>query len=59
MTQKNWEVIVEQDPETGDLILPLPADFLKQAGLMEGDDVEWIDNKDGTFTITKSNSTSK
>jgi hypothetical protein len=61
MSQKknNWEVIVEEDPETGELILPLPEDFLQKAGLKEGDEIEWIDNKDGTFTITKaSNSNS-
>ena len=58
MSQKNWEVTVQEDPETGELILPLPENFLLQAGLKEGDEVDWIDNKDGTFTITKSSNSS-
>ena len=53
MSQKNWEIVVEEDPENGDLILPLPEDFLKQVGWKEGDELEWIDNGDGTWQIAK------
>jgi hypothetical protein len=51
MTQ--WTITTEEDPETGDIILPLPDDLLKQAGWVEGDTLEWIDNKDGTWTLQK------
>jgi hypothetical protein len=51
MTQ--WTVTIEEDPETGDLILPLPQDFLDQQGWKEGDVLNWIDNKDGTWSLVK------
>lgn len=49
----NWTVTVEEDPETGDLLLPLPQDFLDMQGWKEGDELEWIDNKDGSWSISK------
>jgi hypothetical protein len=48
-----WTVTVEEDPETGDLILPLPQDMLDLQGWVEGDTLDWIDNKDGTWCIQK------
>lgn len=51
MTQ--WTVTVEEDPETGDIVLPLPQDMLDQVGWVEGDTLDWIDNKDGTWSIQK------
>jgi hypothetical protein len=51
----NWTIIVEEDPETGDLLLPFPDDFLSMQGWKEGDTLEWIDNTDGTWTIKKVN----
>jgi len=50
-----WTITVEEDPETGDYILPFPEDFLKEAGWQEGDTLEWIDNTDGSWTIKKIN----
>jgi hypothetical protein len=52
-TKTSWTVSVEEDPVTGDLILPLPEDFLALQGWVEGDTLEWIDNKDGTWCIQK------
>jgi len=51
---KRWTVITEQDPDTGDLLLPLPEDLLEAAGFSEGDDIEWTDNGDGSYTLSKS-----
>jgi hypothetical protein len=48
-----WSITVEEDPATGDLILPLPEDFLKQAGWTEGDTLEWIDKEDGSWILQK------
>lgn len=31
----NWTVTVEEDPDTGDLILPLPQDMLNLQGWVE------------------------
>ena len=47
---------IEKDPETGDLMLVFPEDFLEQLKEMKweiGDTVEWIDNQDGTWSIKK------
>lgn len=35
-----YEVITQEDPETGDIIIPLPLPLLKSLGWKEGDDVE-------------------
>ena len=50
-----WIVTVEEDPETGELILPLPEDMLQLQGWVEGDTLEWIDNNDGSWTLQKVN----
>jgi hypothetical protein len=50
---KNWIVTIEEDPETGDAILPFPPEMLKQVGWKEGDELDWIDNSDGTWSIQK------
>jgi len=52
MTQ--WTVIVEEaNDSSGDLVMPLPQDMLDQVGWVEGDTLEWIDNKDGSWSIQK------
>ena len=55
MSQKKnaWEITLEEDPETGELILPLPKELLEQEGWEEGDELDWIDNGDGTWQIVK------
>jgi 5,10-methylenetetrahydrofolate reductase len=47
---------VEEDPETGALMLVFPEDFLEQLKELKweiGDTVEWVDNQDGTWSIKK------
>jgi hypothetical protein len=53
MTNKTWTINLEEDPETGDLILPLTPDILEQTGWKTGDSIDWIDNKDGSWTMKK------
>jgi hypothetical protein len=53
MANKSWTVNLEEDPETGDLILPLNDDILEETGWQTGDSIEWIDNKDGSWTMKK------
>jgi hypothetical protein len=48
-----WTVTVEEDPETGDLILPLPQDLLDMQGWLEGDTLDWTDEGNGSWTIKK------
>jgi hypothetical protein len=53
METLKWTVTAEEDPETKDVVLPLPEDLLKKVGWVEGDVLEWIDNKDGSWSIEK------
>ena len=49
----SWTLIVEEDPETGDGILTFPEDLLESAGWKEGDIIQWIDLKDGSWQLKK------
>ena len=52
MTQ--WAVTVEDAEDgSGDLVLPLPQELLDLQGWVEGDVLNWIDNKDGTWCLQK------
>lgn len=53
MTQKRWTVTLETDAETGDLVLPFTPDMLAQVGWDFGDIIQWKDNNDGSWTLTK------
>ena len=53
MANKTWTIELEEDPETGDLILQLNDDILEGTGWQTGDSIEWIDNKDGSWTMKK------
>ncbi len=53
MSKNSWTITVEEDPETGELLLPLPADLLVMQGWIEGDTLEWHDNGDGSWSLTK------
>ena len=48
-----YTITLEEDPETGDVILPLPDELLEEAGWKEGDTIKFTDNKNGTFSMTK------
>jgi bifunctional DNA-binding transcriptional regulator/antitoxin component of YhaV-PrlF toxin-antitoxin module len=54
-----WTIIVEEDKETGELLLPFSDELLEQVGWKIGDTIEWIDNKDGTWTMRKKNEITK
>jgi hypothetical protein len=53
MVNKTWTISLEEDPETGDLILPLNDEILEGTGWKTGDTIDWIDNKDGSWTMKK------
>ena len=38
-----------------DGVLTFPDEFLEELGWKEGDMLQWIDNKDGSFSLVKSN----
>ena len=56
LIDKSWTVTLEEDPETGDLILPFTEEILKEVGWQEGDVLEWIDNKNGSWSLVKKDS---
>jgi hypothetical protein len=48
-----WTVQVEEDPETGQLLLPFPADLLSQMGWSEGTELFWEDKGNNSFSLTE------
>ena len=36
-----YEVITQEDPDTGDLMLPIPQKLLDELGWREGDEIEF------------------
>ena len=49
-----WTITVEEaDDGSGDLVLPLTDEIMASAGWQIGDTLEWIDNKNGTWSIKK------
>ena len=43
---QRYEVITQEDPETGDLLIPLPPHLLADMGWKEGDELDFqIDDK--------------
>lgn len=53
MGNKTWTVSVEEDEQTGDLILPLSDEILEECGLAVGDSIKWVDRGDGSWAIEK------
>lgn len=46
-----YEVITQEDPDTGDLILPLPQELLEKMGWKVGDQLEWLQESNGAWAI--------
>ena len=53
LAPKKWIVTVESDPETGDLILPLPEELLKIQGWQPDDVLNWNDEGNGSWSLSK------
>jgi hypothetical protein len=53
LSANKWIITVEYDNDSGDYILPLPPELLAQTGWQSGDVLNWHDNQDGTWTISK------
>lgn len=47
-----WQLPVEMDP-SGEYFVTFPDDLLEAANLKEGDEIKWVDNGDGSYTIRK------
>ena len=51
---KRYEVITQEDPDTGDLILPIPPELLEQMGWKEGDDLDITVDENGHIILKRS-----
>jgi hypothetical protein len=49
----SYEVITQEDPETGDLLVPLPQELLDKMGWREGDEIEWKIDTQGRWVLSK------
>jgi hypothetical protein len=45
---------VQLDAETGEHMLEFPDDLMTEVGWEIGDSITWTDNKNGSFTLSKS-----
>ena len=53
-----WTRTIIEDPDRqGEFMLDLGDELCREAGWKVGDTLEWIDNKDGTWTLRKKNIT--
>jgi hypothetical protein len=56
MANKSWSLLTEEDPDDPEnLILTFPPDLLESMGWKSGDTLEWKDNNDGSWSLTKKN----
>ena len=53
MTNQRYTVVLEFDEESGECILPLPDEIISELNWKSGDAIQWIDNKDGSWTLRK------
>jgi len=55
--KKKWVLPVEEakdaDTDETEYFVSFPQDLLEAAKLKEGDEIKWVDNGDGTYTIHK------
>ena len=48
-----WIVTIEEDLDTGDLMLPLPTEVLEALSLKTGDTINWLIQEDGSVILSK------
>jgi len=51
--QTRYEVILQEDETTGDILMPIPQVLLDQLGWKEGDDVEFGITPEGNYFLKK------
>ena len=48
-----FEVITQEDPETGDMLIPIPPQLLKDLGWKEGDEIDFSIDENGRIVVKK------
>jgi bifunctional DNA-binding transcriptional regulator/antitoxin component of YhaV-PrlF toxin-antitoxin module len=51
--EESSQLIIQEDPDTGEQFIELPYRLLKQLGWREGDTLQWIERPDGSWTVQK------
>lgn len=51
--ENKWTLPIEIDGLTGECYVSLPDDLLDKVNWNQGDTVEWVDRKDGSFELRK------
>ena len=49
----SYEVITQEDPDSGDMLIPIPPNLLKQLGWKEGDDIDFSIDDKGRIILKK------
>ena len=49
---KKYETIVEKD-ENNELVIPFDEDLMSEIGWEIGDIIQWTENENGSFTLTR------
>jgi len=50
-----YEVITHEDPETGDLMLPIPQKLLDELKWREGEEIEFAIGEKGQYILKRAN----
>ena len=53
LMSKTWTVVLDEDLETGELLLPLPDELIASLGWKEGDNLVWDVRTDGSVGLPK------
>ena len=53
MQNKTWILEVEDDADTGDVVIAFPPEVLEAAGWQAGDVISWDIQDNGTAILTK------
>lgn len=53
MISKYERIVMESPDDSGDLMIELGEEIMQAVGWHVGDEIEWIDNKDGSWTLRK------
>ena len=51
--EESSTLVVQEDPETGEAFIELPQRLLAKLGWKEGDDLQWVQDNNGNWTIKK------
>jgi hypothetical protein len=59
MTRYSFIRTIVEDPDhPGEMLLDLGEELCEHLNWKAGDELDWVDNKDGTWTLRKKTSTS-